>query len=178
MAAENGLFYLHDSIDGDKAIDASQHRALFANAAKRSRYFIVNPGLVNRPEKTCNQIEIGNRYFEGAASGTAMVGERPRTEAFDTLFDWPDAVLHLDYDSGEIDRIINELDHQPERLETIRRTNVAQSLLRHDWAYRWETILRTVGLAPLPPLLERKRRLQSLAAELGFGQKWRVQTAK
>ena len=166
MAAENGLFYLHDSIAGDKAIDSGQHRALFANAAKRSRYFIVNPGLINRPDKTNKQIEIGNRYFEGAASGTIMVGERPHTEAFETLFDWPDAVVHLDYDSSEIDRIINDLDRQPERQERIQRTNVAQSLLRHDWAYRWEAIIKTVGLEPMPQLLERKKRLHTLAQQV------------
>lgn len=177
MAADTGLFYLHDSIAGDKAIDASQHRTLLANAAKRSRYFIVNPGLVNCPEKTSKQIEIGNRYFEGAAAGTIMVGERPRTEAFEALFDWTDAVFHLDYDSSDIDRVINELERQPERQEAVRRTNVVQSLLRNDWAYRWEAILKTVGLAPLPQLLERKERLQNLAREIGAGQKWRVQTA-
>lgn len=172
IVADNGLFYVHDSIAGDKAIDAGQHRTLFANAAKRSRYFIVNPGLVNRPEKTSKQIEIGNRYFEGAASGTIMIGEQPRTEAFARLFNWPDAVLHLDYDSSEIDRIINDLDRQPDRQETIRRTNVAQSLLRHDWAYRWEAILNTVGLAPLPQLGERMGRLRNLAGKVGCGQKY------
>jgi hypothetical protein len=177
MAADNGLFYLHDSIAGDKAIDASQHRTLFANAAKRSRYFIVNPGLINCPEKTSTQIEIGNRYFEGAASGTIMVGERPHTEAFETLFDWPDAVCHLDYDSSDIEQIISDLDRQPERQETIRRTNVVQSLLRHDWAYRWEAILTTVGLAPMPQLMERKECLQNVARKAGSGQKWLVQTA-
>jgi spore maturation protein CgeB len=171
MAADNGLFYVHDSIAGDKAIDAGQHRTLLANAAKRSRYFIVNPGLVDHPEKTSKQIEIGNRYFEGAASGTIMIGEEPRTEAFETLFNWPDAVLHLDYDSSEIDRIVNDLDQQPDRQEAIRRTNVAQSLLRHDWAHRWEAILNTLGVAPLPQLVERTERLRNLARKVGSGQK-------
>jgi hypothetical protein len=166
MAAESGIFYLHDSIAGDRAIDSAQHRTLFANAAKRSRYFLVNPGLINRPDKTDNQIEIGNRYFEGAASGTIMVGPLPRTEAFKTHFDWPDAVIHLDYDSSEIDKIISELDRQPEKQERIRRTNVAQSLLRHDWVYRWEAILRTVGLETKQQLLERKQRLQTLARQV------------
>src|SRR5207245_9603073 len=77
MVAKNGIFYLHDSISGDQAIDSKEHRALVARVAKRSRYFIVNPGLIDRPEIRGNQIEIGNRYFEGAASGTIMVGERP-----------------------------------------------------------------------------------------------------
>lgn len=163
MAAESGLFYLHDSIGGDQAINSKEHRALVANVAKRSRYFIVNPGLIDRPEKRGNQIEISNRYFEGAASGVIMVGERPDNGEFEKLFGWPDAVIHLPYNSSGIDTIINDLDRQPEKQDRIRRTNVAQALKRHDWAYRWETILNTVGLQPLPELLERKKRLESLA---------------
>jgi len=169
MAAERDLFYLHDSISGDKAIDSSQHRALFAATAKRSRYFLVNPGLINQPGKRSQQIEIGNRYFEGAASGTIMVGERPHTEAFEHNFDWPDAVIHLDYGSTGIDRIINDLDRQPERQEEMRRTNVVQSLLKHDWAYRWEGVLKAAGLEPLPQLLARKEELRRLADQASSG---------
>lgn len=36
MVRENGLFYLHDSIGGSQAINSKEHRALFANVAKRS----------------------------------------------------------------------------------------------------------------------------------------------
>lgn len=163
MAAEDGLFYLHDSIAGGDAIDSAQHRALFANVAKRSRYFIVHPGLIDRPDIRGDQIEIGNRYFEGAASGTIMLGERPKTETFTQLFDWPGAVIDLAYNSTHIDGIINDLDSQPNRIENIRRTNVSQVLRRHDWVYRWEAILRAVGLDPMPELFERKERLQQIA---------------
>jgi len=166
MAAENELFYLHDSVAGDKAIDSGQHRALFANVAKRSRYFLVNPGLINQPQKTNKQIELGNRYFEGAASGTIMIGERPQIESFEMHFDWPDAVVQLDYDSSEIDRIINDLDRQPEKQESIRRSNMVESLLRHDWAYRWEAILTNIGLEPMQQLVRRKERLHDLARQI------------
>ena len=50
MASEDGRFYLHDSIAGGDAINSAQHRALFANVAKRSKYFLVNPGLIDRPD--------------------------------------------------------------------------------------------------------------------------------
>jgi hypothetical protein len=163
MVAENGLFYLHDSIAGDQAINSKEHRALLANLAKRSRYFIVNPGLIDRPDIRGNQIEIGNRYFEGAASGAIMVGERPNNEEFGRLFDWPDAVIHLTYDSSNIDTIIDELDRHPERQDRIRRTNVVEALMRHDWVYRWEAVLKTVGLEPMPGVLQRKERLRNLA---------------
>jgi hypothetical protein len=162
MARESGLFYLHDSIGGSQAINSKEHRALFANVVKRSRYFIVNPGKVDEPSLTGRQMEAGNRYFEGAASGTIMVGERPNNEVFEELFDWPDAVTHLAYDSDDIDTVIRDLDLDPERQDRIRRTGVVQALMRHDWVYRWEAILKTVGLEPMHGALERKDRLRKL----------------
>ena len=143
MVRESGLFYLHDSIGGSQAINSKEHRALLANVAKRSRYFIVNPGKIDEPDETGNQIEIGNRYFEGAASGAIMVGERPKNEEFERLFDWPEAVTQLPYDSCDIDMVIKDLDGDPERQDRIRRTSVVQALMRHDWVYRWEAILKT-----------------------------------
>jgi hypothetical protein len=166
MARESGLFYLHDSIGGSQAINSKEHRALFANVAKRSRYFIVNPGKIDEPSQRGRQMEIGNRYFEGAASGAIMVGERPDNEAFEELFDWPDAVTRLPYDSPDIDLIIRDLDGDPERQDRIRRTGVMQALMRHDWVYRWEAVLRMVGLEPMQAALQRKYRLGKLAEAL------------
>jgi hypothetical protein len=163
MVRESDLFYLHDSISGSQAINSSEHRALFANVAKRSRYFIVNPGKIDEPEKRGNQIETSNRYFEGAASGAIMVGERPSSEVFERLFDWPEAVTQLPYNSSNIDLVIKDLDGDPERQDRIRRTGVVQALMRHDWVYRWEAILKTVGLEPMQGMLERKDRLRKLA---------------
>jgi hypothetical protein len=161
MSRESGLFYLHDSIGGHEAINSKEHRTLFANVAKRSRYFMVNPGKIDQPDRG-NQIETSNRYFEGAASGAIMIGERPKNEEFERLFDWPEAVIQLPYDSCDIDMVIKDLDGDPERQDRIRRTSVAQALMRHDWVYRWEAILKSVGLAPMQGVLERKERLTTL----------------
>ena len=163
MAAEEGVFYLHDSTSADQVLDPIEHRMLFANIAKRSRYFIVNPGLIDRPDVRGNQIEIGNRYFEGAAAGNILLGERPRNGEFEVLFNWPDALIDLPYNSPDAEAIVRELDDQPERCAKIRRLNVQQSLIRHDWVYRWETILNQVGATPLQGLEARKRQLQCLA---------------
>ena len=163
MVRESGLFYLHDSIGGSQAINSKEHRALLANVAKRSRYFIVNPGKIDQPDIRGNQIEASNRYYEGAASGAIMVGERPKNEEFERLFDWPEAVIQLPYDSCDIDTVIKDLDGDPERQDRIRRTSVAQALMRHDWVYRWEAVLKTVGLEPMQGVLERKERLRKLA---------------
>jgi hypothetical protein len=165
-AKENGMFYLHDSISGDRAINSREHRALFAEIAKRSRYFIVNPALIDRPSVRGNQNELGNRYFEGAACGAIMIGDRPENEDFAKLFDWRDAVTHLPYNSGDIAAVIHEIDSQPDRQESMRRNNVVNSLMRHDWVYRWEAVLRLAGLEPMPGLLQRKKRLERLAGDI------------
>jgi Glycosyl transferases group 1 len=162
MVQESGLFYLHDSIGGSQAINSKEHRALLANVSKRSRYFIVNPGSIDQPDRRGNQIEIGNRYFEASASGAIMVGERPASEEFERLFDWPEAVTQLPYDSFDIDTVIKDLDRDPERQERIRRTGVVRALMRHDWVYRWEAVLKNVGLEPMQGVLERKERLRKL----------------
>jgi Glycosyl transferases group 1 len=167
MARESALFYFHDSIGGDQAINSKEHRALLANIAKRSRYFIVNPGKIDQPELRGNQIEIGGRYFEGAASGAIMVGERPKNEEFERLFNWPEAVTQLPYDSCDIDMVIKDLDGDLERQDRIRRTGIVQALMRHDWVYRWEAVLKTAGLEPMQGVLERKERLRKLAGLVG-----------
>ena len=85
----------------------SEHRELFANIIEKKPFFIVNPGLIDRPDVRGDQIEIGNRYFEGAASGTIMVGERPNNGEFDKLFDWPDSLIDLPYNSSTIDAVLD-----------------------------------------------------------------------
>jgi hypothetical protein len=162
-AAREGKFYLHDSISGNRVIDPNEHRNLFANIAKRSRYFLVYPGLIDSPEIRGTQIEIGNRYFEGAASGTIMLGEVPDNAEFARMFDWPDPVIHVPYNSADLDTTIRALEKQPAIQDQMRRNNVRNSLMRHDWVYRWETILQAGGLQPLSPLTERKEKLRSLA---------------
>lgn len=163
MVKEKRIFYIYDTIDGKKVLNSNQHRLLYANTAKRTKYFVVNPGKIDCPDETGGQSEIGYRFFEGAASGTIMIGEYPKNEEFKKNFNWPDVVIHLPFGSDNVDMVIDELGKQPERQDTIRTTNVAQSLLRHDWVYRWETVLKTAGLEPCPQLLERKKMLENLS---------------
>jgi Glycosyl transferases group 1 len=163
MVKEDKIFYVYDSINGQQVFSSNEHRLLFANMAKRSRYFIVNPGHMDSPERTGGESEIGFRYFEGAASGSILIGESPINEEFLKIFNWPDAIIHLPYGSSDIGTIISELDKQPQRQEKIRRNNVVQSLMNFDCAYRWEKVLQTAGLDPMPKLLERKKYLRDLA---------------
>lgn len=165
MAEQNRIFYIYDTIPSSTMFpdNYQQHRQLIANMAKRSRYFIVNTAKVDRHSETKGQNELGFRFFEGAAAGTVMIGQPPDNQTFKEHFDWPDAVIPMAFDEPDISTFLTHLDSEPERLAEIRKNGVIQSLLRHDWVYRWKAILDIVGLKPRPALVAREQRLKQLA---------------
>ncbi len=175
MAKDDGILYLYDSQKDLAVYDVEEHRLQLSNLAKRSRYFIVNPGSIDEPEKIGGQQEFGPRYFEGLAAGAILLGDQPRNnEEFDRIFSWPDAVIHVPYGSENIREVILDLDKNFIRQERIRKQNISESLSKHDWVHRWESVLKLTGLQPLQKLQERKQRLadmlQGLRADcLGAG---------
>ena len=168
MSRTKDIFYVHDTAQdaGDmKLQDPAQHRSLLGNLAKRTWFFMVAPAKMGVPEETYGQIEIGYRYFEGAAAGTIMLGKAPECPAFGRLFDWPDPVISVQPDGSDIVETIRRLRLQPERLEQMSRRNAMEALLRHDWVYRWEQVLEVAGVRPVAAAGKRKKRLQELASE-------------
>ena len=165
-ASRKEIFYVHDTCDitGSEVYDHRQHRDAIANMAKRSRYFLVAPGKVDDPSLTGGQVEVGYRYFEGAAAGAVLIGQAPKGTAFDQAFPWPDAVIPVKHDGSDIRDVLSGLNADAQRLSAISRRNSAQSLLRHDWVYRWEQMFDVVGIEPSPGMLRRKDHLRRVAA--------------
>ncbi|MBW4669058.1 MAG: glycosyltransferase [Cyanomargarita calcarea GSE-NOS-MK-12-04C] len=159
---ENFL-YLYDTLKGMQMINHAEHRILYSNLIKSSRYFIANKAKFDTIAQTGGQEELGSRFFEGAAGGAVIVGTPPACDAYTQYFDWSDAVISIPYDTANIIDILTELDAQPDRLRRIRKDNIVNSLLRHDWVYRWSEILHKVGLDNTPEMLSRQVHLQKLA---------------
>jgi hypothetical protein len=161
--ASGNLFYLYDTTSDFAVIDPMEHRLLLANLIKRSRYFITFPPKFDRPAEAPGQLDVGLRFFEGAAGGAVMLGTPPNGATFQECFDWPDAVIRTTPDGGEIVALIADLDEQPDRLNRVRRDNVENSLRRHDWIYRWRRMLEIVGVPISSGVIKRERCLTRLA---------------
>jgi spore maturation protein CgeB len=114
-------------------------------------------------EQELSKDELSSRFFEGAASGTIMLGEPPETTDFQANFGWEDAVIRVPFDCSDIASVITKLDKQPERLKHIRENNVVNSLRRHDSVYRLKEILNKSGLEATPKMLAREDTLNKLA---------------
>lgn len=169
LAEQRGLFYLYDSLAStdSRVKDWREHRLLLANIIKRTRYFMgLSPvaAATAKAGKIAGEQVLPARLFEGAAGGAVILGTAPQCPEFRECFDWPDAVIEISPESGDMATLIEQLDSQPRRIERARRTNAVRCLLQHDWAYRWERILSAVGMDPLPQLQHRKSRLRDEAA--------------
>ncbi|KYC35905.1 hypothetical protein WA1_48710 [Scytonema hofmannii PCC 7110] len=157
------FFYIYDTIKDLYMVDYRYHRSLYTNFVKRSRYMIVNKAKFDLTGKTNPQEEVGPRFFEGAAGGTIMLGVSPKCQDFTKYLDWSEPMIEIPFDCVNIASILAELDTQPEYQEKIRTNNIVNSLLKHDWVYRWEEILATLGLDSTPQISKRKAHLQNLA---------------
>lgn len=166
---DESFFYYHELTNGSvlRVQDHRAHRTLVSNILKRSRYFITNYAKANLPELIAGEHEIGYRFFEGAAAGNVLIGAPPSEELFGEngkFFNWEDSIIPVRLDEPDIVDIMAELDKQPMRVERIRRNNVANSLLNHDWVYRWEQILQKLGL-PIPDAVKARKQVLKQKAE-------------
>jgi len=167
-------FYYYDTVAASGAdlkhrtfhVDSpDEHRRMLAAILKHSSYFIANRSYVNKPEFLAGRDEISSRFYEGSAAGTVMIGEEPRTEYFKRQFDWPDAVIHVPFDSPDIGHILVDLNRNAERLRTVRRNNVREAALRHDWLHRIQVVFDTFGLPPTEKMRARAQRLERIASQ-------------
>ncbi len=161
------ITYVFDSIQGRITHDIRQHRELLAGTIQNARYFVVHRAKANCQDHTGGQEELGLRYFEGAAAGAVLIGSAPRSEVFQEYFDWPDAVLPMDYDCSNVAEVLADLDRQQERMEQARYRNVVESLRRHDWCHRWSEILDQVGQPVSAGVMQRAQRLDAAVDDVG-----------
>ncbi|MBW6504123.1 glycosyltransferase [bacterium] len=168
LAAEKKLFYVYDTfhVSDTETKNYRQHREMIANMAKRSKYFFVAPAKMNLFKETDGQIEVGSRYYEASAAGAVMLGNVPDCESFRSSFNWPDAVIEINPDGSDVSEVILSLSAQPERLLEISRRNASEALLRHDWVYRWRSVLDIAGLKPTPAMEIRENKLKLIAEQI------------
>jgi Glycosyl transferases group 1 len=168
LARNGNIFYVHDTFRGamGEVIDIGQHREMLANMTKRSRYFIAWPAKMDLRNENQGQIEVGYRYFEGAAAGAVLMGQIPKCESFPEMFNWQDPVIEIQPDGSDVPDVLSRLAEQPERIHAISRRNAKGALMRLDWAYRWKEIMNIAGIKPSRKLEEREAFMEELARQI------------
>lgn len=168
-ARTEDLFYIYDIWGNITARDWAEARAANADMVRRSRYYVAWDPIAVSPAKDDiigQERAISTRYFEGSAGGAILLGSRPGCPEFDDLFGWPDAVLEISPEGGDLHEVLAAFEADPERVRAARQANITNALRRHDWAYRWRQILETAGLAASTAHVKRVEKMQHLAAQI------------
>lgn len=154
------LFYHFDVWSGLQARDWRQVRDWNAALMQRSRFSVVWSPAEHLPiSLPPGEVVLSTRYFEGMAGGAILIGSSVKApEAREFLGE--DAVVEIAPDGSDFERVFAAIRAEPARLETMRTRNVAMSLRRHDWAYRWGEILQ---VANVEPTAAHRQRLAELA---------------
>jgi hypothetical protein len=167
--SEGRVDYVFDSDRSPVELTShEQHRLSLASALQRSRYSVVfrindEP---SRIQKTGGEETLTNRYFETTAAGAVLLGSRPSTPDFDDCFPWRDAIVPIAQDGSDVLDVVAGLDADEERVQAARAAGVLAGLRRHDWVYRWQQVLATVGVEGGDALRARISQLEARAAEL------------
>ena len=165
-AERTGRWYDYDTTSGCKMPDHVAHRRRLAGNIRRCKYFVAHLARFDDIRQRGDQEEIAMRHFEGAAAGTVLIGQPPAGLTGDHHFGWRDAIIPVAADSREIVDVIESLERDPARVAAIRRENVRQCLLHHDWSYRWRQVLQLAGLEPTDAHLAREQALHDRAEQL------------
>ncbi len=166
VADEHRRYYMYDTVSNCPVSSHVEHRRRLADNIKRTRFFLVNAARYNDAERTGGQEELGLRFFEGAASGAILIGDAPHNVSFEQYFGWSESVIPLPADLNDIGEVFAGLEADPLRLERISKTNVVNSLRKHDHIYRWAEVLDAVGLKETPAMQSRRRELEDMAVSI------------
>ncbi|MEL7029733.1 MAG: glycosyltransferase [Pseudomonadota bacterium] len=169
-AAHNGVFYDYDTGIGRNSFSThKEHRMRYANLLRSCRYFVCNRANLDEAWKTGGAEEIGHRFFEGAAAGAIMLGEAGRDALARSGLDWPDVLVDAPMGGSAIRDVVRTLDADPDRRREISLRNMVNTVSRHDWVFRWEAMLKALGLRQPASLGSRKALLQARSKQIEAG---------
>lgn len=96
LAQKHDLFYYFTEVQAPVAIDLRDSQTLIGQLCRSACVQVCWPVERTNPERRGEASPITPRWFEAAACGSLVIGERPNTEAFDKFFPSPQFVREAD----------------------------------------------------------------------------------
>jgi glycosyltransferase involved in cell wall biosynthesis len=136
--AERGLEYRYTRVSGEFA-DPQELGAL----VRRCRYFVVTPPDLDNPIRTGGYSPFVMRYLEGLASGSRLLGVRPKSGEFEDLLP-PGTLCEVAPDGSDL---AARLDADGDNAEGWREVERASETLaaEHSWGRRAQQIYETLN---------------------------------
>jgi len=162
--ASSPYLYLHSPLGNLAGASVHLERGMLFKLLQRSRISLAFHLYVEPQGDRPRSMMVTSRWLESLLSGCIVAGRRPVSRMADDMLCWPGATLELSPDaSTAADELVSLLARDDELAEQ-RRSNMCQTLTRHDWRYRIEALCRLFNLPVPPALLSDLAQVQALAA--------------
>lgn len=156
--------YLHSPLGNLSGPQVHAERGMLFKLLQRSRISLAFHLHVEPQGQRPRSMMVTSRWLESLLSGCIVAGKRPLSRMADEMLCWPGATVELADDPGQAAAELEQLLAMNADLDAQRRTNVHQTVSRHDWRYRIVALCGLAGIA-VPAALEADlARLRDLAA--------------
>lgn len=108
----------------------------------RTKYFVSVPKCYENFKRTGNVCGITARYFEAMACKTMIIGRKPIT--IEELFS-EDSMIEFNEDLSNFNRLIDEMEANPDRYNEIVNKNYECLMNKHTWQHRAKQILEIIN---------------------------------
>lgn len=160
---DSPAIYLHSPLGNLAGSTVQSERAMLFKLLHRTRISLAFHLLVEPQGGRPRSMMVTSRWLESLLAGCIVAGRRPVSTMADDMLNWQGCTFELsdspEQASAELQQVLanNDKYHQQ------RRTNIRNTVARHDWRYRISTLCALHGWSKPEKLNEELGQLQELA---------------
>ncbi len=157
--------YLHSPLGNLSGPTVQVERAMLFKLLQRTRISLAFHLLIEPQGGRPRSMMVTSRWLESLLSGCVVAGRRPVSRMADEMLDWQGSTIELSASPEEAVQELQLLLRDEEALLQQRRINVHNTLQRHDWRQRIQTLCCLNGWDAPPALHDELQQLDALALQ-------------
>jgi hypothetical protein len=155
--------YLHSPLGNLTGPTVQVERAMLFKLLHRTRISLAFHLLIEPQGGRPRSMMVTSRWLESLLSGCVVAGRRPVSRMADEMLDWEGSTVELSAVPGEAVQELQLLLQDEDALQQQSRINVRNTLQRHDWRQRIQTLCRLNGWDVPPDLQDELQQLDAVA---------------
>ena len=164
---DSPYLYLHSPLGNLSGPTVQVERAMLFKLLHRTRISLAFHLLIEPQGGRPRSMMVTSRWLESLLSGCVVAGRRPVSRMADEMLDWEGCTIELSAVPEEAVQELQALLQDPQAMQQQRRINIHNTLQRHDWRQRIQTLCSLNGWDVPPALQDELQQLEALA------QQWR-----
>ena len=160
---DSPYLYLHSPLGNLSGPTVQVERAMLFKLLHRTRVSLAFHLLIEPQGGRPRSMMVTSRWLESLLSGCVVAGRRPVSRMADEMLDWPGSTIELSAVPEEAVHELQSLLQNEGELQQQRRSNVRNTLERHDWRLRIQSLCRLHDWSVPTTLLDELQQLEALA---------------